>query len=178
LGCSTQPVRHVLHAFQREGVGGLTAQSTAPHRVQAIWSQEHAQEVRELLHRSPRLFGKPRSPWTLQLRADVCLERGMTSRKGSAEAIRRSLKRLDIHWKRAKHWRTSPDPHDARKKAARDRRIRLAASHPEWVLGFEAEVWWRRVAQPARHAWTDGPPMQGQRLTSDPRDPDPDAIAC
>jgi transposase len=61
LGCSTQTVRNVLHAFQREGVGCLTARSTAPHRVQAIWSQEHDQELREFLHRSPRLFGKPRS---------------------------------------------------------------------------------------------------------------------
>ena len=178
LGCSTQTVRNVLHAFQREGLGCLTAQSTAPHRVQAIWSQEHDQELRELLHRSPRLFGKPRSTWTLQLLADVCFERGMTSRTVSDEAIRRILKRLDINWKRAKHWMTSPDPHYARKKAARDRLIRLAASHPEWVLGFEDEVWWSRVAQPALHAWTEGSPMQVQLLTSDPNDPDPDAIAC
>jgi hypothetical protein len=47
---------------------------------------------------------------------------------------------------------TSPDPHYARKKAARDRLIRLSAQHPEWVLGFEDEVWWSRVAQPLLHA--------------------------
>jgi transposase len=111
LGCSTQTVRNVLHAFQSEGLGCLTAQSTAPHRVQAIWEKERDDELREWLHRSPRLFGKPRSTWTLQLLAKVCFERGMTSREVSDESIRRTLQRLDINWKRAKHWMTSPDPH-------------------------------------------------------------------
>jgi transposase len=96
----------------------------------------------------------------------------------SGEVIRRALKRLDINWKRAKHWMTSPDPHYARKKAARDRLLRLAAYPPEWVLGFEDEVWWSRVAQPVLHAWTVGPPLKVQLLTSDASDPDPDAIAC
>jgi transposase len=178
LGCSTQTVRNVLHAFQSEGLGCLTAQSTAPHRVQALWEKERDDELREVLHRSPRLFGKPRSTWTLQLLAKVCFERGMTSREVSDESIRRTLQRLDINWKRAKHWMTSPDPHYARKKAARDRLIRLSAQHPEWVLGFEDEVWWSRVAQPTLHAWTTGPPMKVQLLTSDAHDPDPDAIAC
>jgi len=178
LGCSTQTVRNVLHAFQSEGLSCLTAQSTVPHRVQAIWEKERDDELRELLHRSPRLFGEPRSIWTLQLLAKVCFERGMTAREVSDESIRRVLQRLDINWKRTKHWMTSPDPHYTRKKAARDRLIRLSASHPEWVLGFEDEVWWSRVAQPALRAWTDGPPMKVQLLTSDPSDPDPDAIAC
>jgi len=45
-------------------------------------------------------------------------------------------------------------------------------------LGFEDEVWWSRVAQPTLHAWTAGPPMRGQLLTSDANDPEPDAVAC
>jgi hypothetical protein len=132
----------------------------------------------ELLHQSPRLFGKPRSTWTLKLLAEVCLEQGLTSRELSDEAIRHTLKRLDINWKRAKHWMTSPDPHYTQKKAARDRLLRLSAQHPEWVLGFEDEVWWSRVAQPLLHVWTASPPMKVQLLTSDTSDPDPDAIAC
>jgi transposase len=179
LGCNNQTVLNALHAFQTEGLACLRAKSSAPHRVlHAVWSPERDAELRELLHRSPRLFGKPRSTWTLPLLAEVCFEQGMTSREISTEVIRRTLKRLDINWQRAKHWMTSPDPHYARKKAARDRLIRLAASHPEWVLGFEDEVWWSRVAQPALRAWTDGAPMKVQLLTSDPSDPDPDAIAC
>jgi transposase len=178
LGCNDQTVRNALRAFEKEALRCLTVKSSAPKRVRAIWSTERDEELREILHQSPRVFGKPRSTWTLQLIAEVCFARGMTSRELSGEAIRRTLKRLDIHWKRAKHWMTSPDPHYAQKKAHRDRLIRLAAHHPEWVLGFEDEVWWSRVAQPALHAWTADAPMQGQRLQSDAGDPDPDAVAC
>jgi transposase len=178
LGCNNQTVLNALHAFQREGLECLRARSSAPHRVHAIWSRERDDELRELLHRSPRLFGKPQSVWTLQRLAEVCFEQGMTSQELSGESIRRILERLDMNWKRAKHWMTSPDPHYTRKKAARDRLMRLSADHPEWVLGFEDEVWWSRVAQPTLHAWTAGPPLKVQLLTSDPHDPDPDAIAC
>jgi len=178
LGGDDQTVRNALHAFQSEGLGCLTAKVSAPKRVQAIWAKERDDEWRELLHQSLRGFGKPRSTWTLQLLVEVCFERGMTAREVSGEAIRQALKRLDLHWKRAKRWMTSPEPPYARKKAARDRLRRLAASHPEWVLGFEDEGWWSRVAQPALHAWTAGPPMNVQLLTSDASDPDPDAIAC
>jgi transposase len=178
LSCAHQTVRNALRAFRSEGLGCLTAKSQAPKRVQAIWSKERDNELRELLHQSPRLFGKPRSTWTLQLIAEVCFERGMTSRELSAVAIRYTLERLDINWKRAKHWMTSPDPNYTRKKARRDRLIRLSVQHPEWVLGFEDEGWWSRVAQPALHAWTAGAPMGVQLLQSDVSDPDPDAVAC
>jgi transposase len=83
-----------------------------------------------------------------------------------------------MNWKRAKNWLTSPDPDYAAKKARRDRLIRLAAKYPDWVLGFEDEAWWSRVAQPSIHAWTDGPPMKVQLLQSDRTDPEPDAICC
>jgi len=33
--------------------------------------------------------------------------------------------------------------------------MRLSESHPEWVLGFEDEVWWSRFEQPSMHTWTD-----------------------
>jgi hypothetical protein len=36
---------------------------------------------------------------------------------------------------------TIPDPHCAAKKTRRDRLIRLAAEHPDSVLGFEDELW-------------------------------------
>ena len=32
--------------------------------------------------------------------------------------------------------------------------IRLAATHPEWVLGYQDECWWSRLALPAMHART------------------------
>jgi len=34
-------------------------------------------------------------------------------------------------------------------------------THPDWLLGFEDEVWWSRVTQPHLHAWAeDGRPLR------------------
>ena len=32
--------------------------------------------------------------------------------------------------------------------------IRLTTSYPAWVLGYQGECWWSRLALPAMHAWT------------------------
>jgi transposase len=178
LGCTVVTVRNAIHAFAVEGLGSLIAKSVAPKQPISIWSKQRDPELRTLLHQSPRTFGKPRSTWTLELIAEVCHERGMTQRKLTIEAIRCILERLEINWKKAKNWMTSPDPNYAVKKARRDRLIRLASRHPDWVLGFEDEVWWSRLARPSLQAWTDGDPMKVQLLKADDNDPDPDAIAC
>ena len=65
------------------------------------------------------------------------------------------------------------------KKRARDRLIRLAASHPTWALGFQDEVWWSRLARPGLHAWIeedDRMRLVEQAVAKD--DPDPKALAC
>ncbi len=57
--------------------------------------------------------------------------------------------------------------------------MRLASTHPDWVLGFEDEVWWSRVSQPSVSAWT--PTSQPLRLVEQSvarTDPDPKALAC
>jgi transposase len=178
LSCAVGSIRNALHAFQSESLDCLQPKSSAPKRVQAVWPKHRDEELREILHQSPRNFGKKSSLWTLDLMAEVCFERGITERQLSGEAIRRPIGRLGMDWKRAKNWMTSPDPDYAAKKARRDRLISLAARYPEWVLGFEDEVWWSRIARPSIHAWTDGPPLKVQLLQSDRNDPDPDAICC
>jgi transposase len=102
----------------------------------------------------------------------------MTERKLSAQSIRVILARMEINWKRARDWMTSPDPEYAAKKARRDALLRASADHPEWAIGFEDEVWWSRVAQPKVRAWAGGPPLKVQVLQPEDGDPDPDAIAC
>jgi transposase len=63
------------------------------------------------------------------------------------------------------------------KKSARDRLIRLARTHPDWLVGFADEVWWSRVAQPALHAW--GEPDRPLRLVEQTVAKDePKAVAC
>jgi hypothetical protein len=54
----------------------------------------------------------------------------------------------------------------------------LAVGHPEWVVGFQDEVWWRRRAQPNLHAWTDDTPLRLIHNEPDRHDSEPKAVAC
>ncbi len=56
--------------------------------------------------------------------------------------------------------------------------IRLAAAHPEWVLGYLDACWWSRLRQPTLHAWTDGEALRLQQLRVPQSDPEPKALAC
>lgn len=117
VGCDDQTVREVVHGFNAHGLAVLRPGSHRPHTIHAAFDDERAARLRELLHQSPRSFGKPTSLWTLELAADVSFEQGLTPTRVSDETIRVTLKRLGVGWKRAKDWITSPDPAYARKKA-------------------------------------------------------------
>ena len=117
LGCASQTVRDAIRAFHADGVGCLAAKSKAPKTVHAVWPRDRDDDLRALLHQSPRTFGRPTSLWTLAGVARVCFEKGWTTRALSGQAVRLILKRLGVGWKRAKHWLTSPDPAYARKKS-------------------------------------------------------------
>ena len=56
--------------------------------------------------------------------------------------------------------------------------IRLADTHPDWVLGFQDECWWSRLAQPNLHAWVAEQPLHLVERDADRTDPDPKALAC
>jgi transposase len=116
LGCTPPTVQHAIHAFARAGLDCLRPKSCRPHSVRPLLDERHAEPLKELLHHSPRLFGKPTGLWTLPLLAEVCHARAWTPRILSDETVRLALKRLGIRWRRAKHWITSPDPDYARKK--------------------------------------------------------------
>jgi hypothetical protein len=111
-------VRNAIHEFNEKGLKTLTPGSSRPKEVHdAAFDEEGAEALRELLHHSPREFGKPTSLWTLQNAAEVSFERGFTHKKRlSAETIRATLARLGVRWERAKRWIDSPDPEYARKK--------------------------------------------------------------
>ena len=57
----------------------------------------------------------------------------------------------------------------------RDRLIEQAASQPDWVLGFQDETWWTRLAQPDLFAWAGEQPL---RLYPNERGGGPEALAC
>ena len=178
LGCTAVAVRNAIHAFAAEGLACLQEKSSRPTSAKPVLDATFDEPLRHLLHQSPRTFGKPCSTWTLTLLAQVCYEKGWTPRVLSNPSLRRALRRLDISWKRAKHWITSPDPAYVRKKKARDRLIRLAQSHPDWVLGFQDECWWSRLAQPDLHAWTADELLHLLELTAPRDDPDRKALCC
>jgi transposase len=116
LGCDDQTVRNAIAAFNARGVAALCKGSARPHRVHAAFDLARGEQLRALLHQSPRTFDKPTSVWTLELAADVSCEQGLTPERVSGETIRATLQRLGVRWKRAKRWITSPDPEYARKK--------------------------------------------------------------
>jgi transposase len=179
VGCDDQTVRNAIHAFHITGLTALTPRSSAPQRTpHAAFTPPQREQLRALLHRSPRTFGHPTSLWTLALAAQVAYAEGLTARPISGEAVRRALVRLGVRWQRAKHWITSPDPAYIRKKKRRDRLMALAATHPTWALGWGDEVWWSRVAQPALHTWLPDEPMHLQELTPPRHDRAPKALAC
>lgn len=109
LFCDQQTVRNAIHAFNRSGPAALCAGSHHPHQVHKVVEEIDADAFKALLHRPPREFGYETSLWTLDLVAKEVLKLGWTSRLVSGEAIRQTLKKLGINWKRAKHWITSPD---------------------------------------------------------------------
>jgi transposase len=117
VGCNDQTVRNVLRAFEQTGLSVcLTRQSNRLHRPKTKLDAGARERLKELLHESPRRFGKPTSVWTLELAAEVSFAEGVIPEQVSDEAIRLALKRLGVGWKRAKQWITSPDPAYARKK--------------------------------------------------------------
>lgn len=117
LGCNDQTVRDVLREFEREGLDAcLTRGSSRPHTIHATVDAVAGEQVRALLHRSPRTVGHPTSVWTMELAAEVSVAEGITAERVSGETIRQAILRLGVRWKRAKRWITSPDPEYARGK--------------------------------------------------------------
>jgi transposase len=117
LRCNDQTVRNAIHAFNTRGLAALTPTSSRPLTDATIFDASRRDQLRALLHQSPRTFGKPTSIWTLALAAEVCLAEGITPHLVSDETIRTAIHALGMSWKRAKHWITSPDPDYAPKKS-------------------------------------------------------------
>ncbi len=117
LGCNPQTVRNAVHIFNEEGLPeALRRGSNRPHTVNRSFDEEEAEALRQMLHSSPRQFGKQSSLWTLDMAAQVSFEEGLTKEQVSGETIRATLARMGVRWQRAKRWITSPDPLYERKK--------------------------------------------------------------
>jgi hypothetical protein len=116
LRCNDQTVRNAIHTFNAHGLAALQPKSSRPHTLSAVFDDRRRDRLRSLLHQSPRTFGKNTSIWTLSLAAEVSYAEGITPHQVSDETIRTALTQLNVSWKRAKHWISSPDPDYLRKK--------------------------------------------------------------
>ena len=117
LGCASQTVRNVLRDFETRGLDCLVKGENVPLTVEPVLTVAKREQLQAILHQSPRTFGKTQSVWTLKLLAEVCYEQNLTDTVLSAPTILDAIVRLGSHWKRAKHWVTSPDPQYALKKS-------------------------------------------------------------
>jgi transposase len=118
LRCSTQTVRNTIRDFEERGVECLHKGKPVPVTVQPVLDAEKREQVRTILHQSPRNFGKTQSNWTLRLLAEVCHEQGLSDTRLSPPTILDAIVRLDVSWRRAKRWMVSPDPQYVLKKTA------------------------------------------------------------
>jgi transposase len=116
LGCDTDTALNAINAFNQAGLEALKAGSSVANTIYRGFDAAQAEQLRALLHQSPRNFGKATSLWTLELAAEVSFEQGVTPERVSREAVRTALERLGVRWQRAKQWISSPDPAYARKK--------------------------------------------------------------
>jgi transposase len=89
LGCDPQTARTAIKRFNEGGIEeALRKRSSRPKRVHAAFEEGRAeQQLGEILHRSPREFGKDTSLWTLELAAKVSFEEGITEERVSAERL-------------------------------------------------------------------------------------------
>jgi hypothetical protein len=117
VGCDDQTVREVIRCFEERGIAAcLTRGSHRPLHPRIKIPSAATEQLRDMLHQSPRLFDQPTSVWTLELAAEVSFRQGILTEPVTGEAIRLALRRLAVRWRRAKNWITSPDPEYLRKK--------------------------------------------------------------
>src|SRR5215208_7453443 len=77
VGLRSPDGAHSHKALQRGGIEeALRKRSSRPERVHAAFDEGGTEALREMLHRSPREFGKDTSLWTLSLAAEVSFEEG------------------------------------------------------------------------------------------------------
>jgi transposase len=148
LCCAVQTVRNGIRAFNASGLAALSAGSSRPKSAGAALDGAALEQLRAILHASPRAFGHARSTWTLGLLARVAHEQGLSAVVLSVETIRQALLRLGVCWRRAKRWRPVPTP-PMLGKNRRDRLIDMVQRRPGWTLGFADEVWFSRLVQPS-----------------------------
>src|SRR5688572_26413445 len=95
LGCGSQTVRNAIHDLNERGLDAVEPGSSRPKRTRAAFDEESAEQLREMLHHSPRELGYDTSHWTLGMAAEVSFEEGLTQRRPAE--LQRLFPRLACH---------------------------------------------------------------------------------
>lgn len=118
LGLSAEYARQIINRFNEQGVACLGRSRRVASSPKKLFDAAKCEQVKAILHSSPRQQGKDTSVWTMKLVAQVMFEKQLTPHQVSAEAIRLAVKKTGINWKRAKKWISSPDPQYELKKSS------------------------------------------------------------
>ncbi len=98
------------------------------------------------MRRDPRAFGEERSRWTLEAIQQEC----DWLAQGTLSGVWRVLKRLGIHYKRARSYIHSPDPNYEAKLATVQAWLRCARAEPgQYVVLFQDEFTYYRQPREA-----------------------------
>lgn len=116
FGYSAEYARQMIHRFNGQGIECLKRKSSAPKTIETLIDAGKCEQIRQIMHQSPRSYAKASSVWTLTLVAEVLFEEGIMPRRMANETIRTAMNNHGISWKRAKDWITSPDPNYELKK--------------------------------------------------------------
>jgi transposase len=106
-----------IQRFNQEGIQAIYPKSTARHDDQRAFQDEAREQLKVIVHQSPREFGCESSMWTLQLLAVVSYAEGLTDRLVHSDTVGETLHQLGINWKKAKRHIQSPDEQYVRKKS-------------------------------------------------------------
>ena len=116
VGYSDETVRQVIQQFNQEGLQAIYPKSNARTDDQRAFQDTAREQLKAIVHQSPRDFGCESSMWTLQLLAEVSYQEGLTDRLVHSDTVGETLHQRGLDWKKAKRHIQSPDEHYRRKK--------------------------------------------------------------
>ena len=116
VGYSDETVRQVIQRFNQEGNQAIYPKSNARPDDQRAFKDAAREQLKAIVHQSPREFGCESSMWTLSLLAKVSYQEGLTDRLVHRDTMSETLHQLGLNWKKSKRHIQSPDAHYKRKK--------------------------------------------------------------
>lgn len=119
VGRTGQTVRETLRAFNQEGMRCIHPRPMGRPDEQRAFDEAAREQLRDMIHRSPREYGYETSLWTLKLIAQASYEHGLTPTQVHFDTISQTLAQMGLGWKRAKKHIQSPDEHYDAKKTTR-----------------------------------------------------------